>query len=391
VLARQVSLSQVQKLLSFNDVDKLWAIDLETTSLRYWDPAERIVGIGFACDTHCFYLHLDAADAAVQGHVAEFLRRARRLSAFNVKFDAAWLWRFTGEWLSWTIDSFGLFKQLANEGYTGQKWNLETAQLTVLGWPDSNKDVLDAELKKHGLAKEDMSKLPAEVLGHYCAIDAEAAYQLADVLLDTCAEYGFEQLLQYHGREYMGELPLLIEAQARGIYIDMPKLQAYYQDLLVRTERAKQEFMEHAEVAPYIAEFEAALMAERLNNPPPQFTIKGEVTARYRKWSEGHEKFMQDNKFNINSKDSLSWLFYTKLGNKVQRVTESTGRPVVDKKILPMLGEPGRKLFEYNKLLKECGYVTAALAKAEEEGGVIRPDFSSVGTITGRLSGGSNE
>lgn len=381
-------LSQVQQLLSYSKLETLWAIDLETTGLEFYSPAERIVGIGFADETSCFYIHLDGADTEVLEYVADYLRRARLLTAFNVKFDAAFLWRFTGEWLNWDIDSFGLFKQLATEGYPGQRWNLETAQQDVLGWDVSNKDALLVALKLHNLQKHEMSKLPVDILGPYCAADADAAYQLTKHLVGVCEEKGFDELLAYHRREYMASLPMLIEAQGRGIEIDVEGLHSYYADLLERTDATKAAFLAHEKVAPHVAVFNAAQMNSRMSNPPPQFTKKGEVTKRWENWVEGHAAFAEASSFNINSKDALCWLFYEKLGYKIQRTTEKTGRAAMDKKVLPAFGEEGMLLFTYNKLLKEGGYVRAAIEKCKEGNGILHPDFSSVGTITGRIASG---
>jgi DNA polymerase I-like protein with 3'-5' exonuclease and polymerase domains len=62
-----------------------------------------------------------------------------------------------------------------------------------------------------------------------------------------------------------------------------------------------------------------------------------------------------------------------------------TGRPAVQKKLLPLLGPVGKLLFSSNVLRKELSYVDACVAKLRD--GVIHPQFRVHGTVTGRLGG----
>ena len=373
------SLAVLEAVLPSSKHGKLFGLDLETRGTDAAHPESMIVGIGLADEDGCLYIDLYNLSTPAQEYLFDFLSKVK-LVAFNVMFDGTFLQKATGKWLDWIGCSFGLFKQLSSEGHPGQSWNLETAQLEVLGWDISNKRALTEALMERGLSKGDMWKLPTEILGPYCAQDADAAWQLWLHLSDVCKDYPF--LMEYHQREFMTELELLAEQQLRGLFVDREQLLVYYQSLDDAILQAKHAFMTNEQVAKALADIEAEVRAEWLKAEPPQFNKDGSTAVRWTKWKEKGDRLEY---FNLNSKQQLENLFYDRMGFTALKKTEG-GRRVVDKKILPTLGAPGRLLDAYNKLVKEKGYVGAALAKSAIDG-LIHPQFISVGTITGRLGG----
>ena len=348
------------------------------------DPANFIVGIGFADQDGCFYIHIQQASDAVRSYVKEYLCHVQ-LTAFNVLFDGGFLQRFTGKWLDWRWCSYGLFKMLASEGHPQQSWNLETAQRTVLGWQESNKQTLEVALKERGLGKADMWLLPPGILGDYCAYDADAAWQLLGHLQNDLAALEMPRVAPFHQREFITSVKLLVEQQFAGIEIDRIKLIAYHAELLRRIDTAMNSFLTHPEVLPHIEQYHMDVEAAWIAAVPPHTKKNGEVTKRYENWMNGREAFLAKNSFNPNSKKQLGWLFFTALKRKVITRTKG-GQPSVDRKTLPLLGEAGKALAHYNKLTKERGYVDAVLAKSARTGR-LHPQFNSYGTITGRLGG----
>ncbi len=163
-----------------------WAIDLETNGLDASDPNTHAVGIGLANDDHCLYLDLQSMRSECKDWLIGWLLR-QEFVAFNVLFDSAFLWKLTGQWLNFVGCAFAMFKNLSSEGHPGQNWKLETAQLHVLGWPTSNKGVLEAALAERGLTKGEMYLLDPSILGLYCGLDADSTWQLWKVLCDVCA------------------------------------------------------------------------------------------------------------------------------------------------------------------------------------------------------------
>jgi hypothetical protein len=396
------SLQQVQECLRPSDHGRLYALDLETRGRDPSLPTSDIVGIGLANEEGCWYFDLRGASDATRKYIRGFLRRVR-LIAFNVLFDGAFLRRWTGEWLAWEGCAYGLFKYMSSEGYVGQEWNLEFAQAHVLGWEWSNKPILGAALKERGLTEAEMWKLPPEILGPYCAMDADAAWQLWQVLTEECQTQDFPHLLKFHKREFLTLLELLVEQQARGMEVDAEQLHAHHADLVRRIDHAMSAFLNHPLVAHHIGAYNEEVRAAWKAAEPPRLTKAGEVSKNWEKWVAREHVWMRDKSFNPNSKQQLGWLLYDKVFKVVKEGSKSVtvlidgkkyevdktegGQRSVKKQILPLFGEVGLLLATYNKLVKEEGYVRAAIALRQRRP-TIHPEFNSVGTITGRPAAG---
>lgn len=341
----------------------LWAVDLETIGTDASHPDGRIVGIGLANDATSLYVGIRNATPDVLSYLRSWLSCVS-LVAHNVMFDGTWLRRFTGRWLDWQWCTYGLYKQLATEGHPGQQWGLKRAQIEVLGWPESNDRELKEYMDTHGIRPERMGEVPDEILGPYCALDAQSCLQLARVLLP--AAQPFPALARYHQQDFLTEVRLLGEQLVRGMAVDTVKLAAYADALVDRQAEREAEFRTMPTVEPHLR------------------TWSEEQLGTYRTTTPKGRKEIDAFRFNINSKPQLAWLFYEKLGYSIATKT-ATGRPSVDKKVLPLLGPEGRALVAYNKVIKERGYVEACLDAVRD--GLLHPQFRAPGTLTGRLSG----
>lgn len=389
---------QIEDLLT----DGLHAIDLETTGLDATDSTVKIVGIGIANSKGVFYVDLLQIDHQTRYNLYSRLATLP-LVAFNVFFDGAFLWRDVGGWLNWQGCALVLFKMLSTEGWFGQSWGLNVAIKDVLGWPESNKDDLSVYLKKHKLAKAQMSELATlepEAFGEYCALDAEAAYQLWNYLNTVCLDERFEVVKHWHQQEFLTSIRLLIEQQFYGIRIDEPALDEYMAKLNQRIADQENLFLSDMRVQEFVKAQKEKVLAEHKAKEPPKLTKTGKISVRWEKWLSKQNDIVYSIPFNVNSKPQLAELFYDNLfetkivGDKLlietdegtveTELTAGGGRPV-HKKLLPRLGGPGKMLAEYNRLVKEDGYVRACKEKLRD--GIIHPQFRPHGTITGRLGG----
>lgn len=362
------------------DDDSKWALDLETTGTRA--QSDRIVGIGLANAQHVLYVDLPSATPEAVAYLKKVLSQYR-LIIFNAMFDATFLQVWIGQWPNVWLDAYALFKQLSSEGYTGQRWNLQTLQQDVLGWPESNKTVLEAALKEYGLSKAHMAKLPPAILGPYSGGDADAAWQGGHYLWGVTAR--FPELRDYHQRVFLTEVRLLAEQQLRGLWVDRDRLENCRADLERNIAASLAAFHEHPEVTPHITAFNEQVRQAWLQAEPPKHTKKGDVSVRWEQWRARERPWMEQRGFNANSKQQLCDLFYNKLGYKPRKFTE-TGRAQINKKVLPTLGEPGKLLATYNKQVKALGYVNGMIAQLGPDD-IFHPQFNSVGAVTWRLSG----
>jgi DNA polymerase I-like protein with 3'-5' exonuclease and polymerase domains len=381
-----------------------YAVDLETTGLDFTDPTIKILGVGLANADGCYYLDLQNSTPMFRGILWQMLAKVK-LVAHNMMFDLGFMERDARQSLQPVGCTLVLFKLLAAEGWTGQRWGLDVAIEDILGWPDSNKDALKDMLAEHGLRKDEMWKLgqlePSK-FGHYCALDAEACWQLWNYFTQLC-EDEYPEIMTWHSQEFLTQIRLLNEQQANGIQIDRDQLGMYCYTLQDRMAHLLGQFRELPEVQEYEKKLTDAAVFELNEKRPPELTKTNKPSKRYEAWRTKMVETVEQPLFNPNSKQQLAALFfeqmytttpvdgrlhiYTRDGGKIgEAELTPTGRPAVQKKLLPLLGAPGKLLAEYNKLAKELGYATKCLEKLDTAG-VLHPQFKVHGTVTGRLGG----
>jgi len=413
------------------------AFDIETKGNQVFDPESVVVGFSLA----------DARGAGywTAEHWPVLLNllslHSPRLIAHNVFFDGAYVMRDgNGLWPSFAYCTYGLYKQMATEGWPGQRWGLKDVQKQLLGWEETNERDLLEWLVQQGyqtatrksiddvVQKEDwflttdgvyakankgeMWRAPAEVLGKYCALDAHATYLfLTKVLLPGVQR--FTVLNDYHQEVFLTNVRILIEQELSGMACNVAGLKAHAEHLKQEVARTADIFLAHPEIAPVIAQYNKGILCKhvkkeprrytenRQSKEPPKYKKDGKLTKRWIQWSqqpvkepEPTKRWLQwetkrqelaaTNHFNLNSGPQLGWLFYNQL-NKPVLLTTETGTPAVDGKAMGMWGEPGTLLKKRSKAEKELGYVDAAIGY--QRNGIIHPQFRVPGTLTGRLSG----
>jgi hypothetical protein len=182
----------------------------------------------------------------------------------------------------------------------------------------------------------------------------------------------FQDLDIYHTDLFIPNALLIAEQQLRGILVDRSQLSQYRAELCDKLDTLRGEFIKLPQVAPHIEDYENTLYKEY-----KQATPKGKLDI-------AHDRF----RFNIQSKQQLEWLLFDRLGYEPVKET-GTGRRSVDKKSLPSFGDVGRVLLDYNKTLKELGYVKACLELTESDS-ILHPKMKYPGTLTGRASSGGS-
>lgn len=417
---------------SLSNFSGIIAVDLETQGTQAADPEQTIVGIGIASLDYCAYydlsLNSDSANQAVLDWLTEY---QEPIVGHNVFFDGTWLLRETGKWLNWKYDTYGLYRQLANEGYAGHSYGLKRAQLDLLDWPTKGDVELDQWLVDNGYhsnskkketpdyypgpeaadgtprwykaSKGEMWRAPANILGFYCGLDAiSTLHLLVYVFLPSCEGQPWEEeFLKYHKDTFMKNVELHGHQQLTGITIDRPRLEKHKVVLEREIEECTRAFLEHESVREYADLLnEAATQEIRSKEPekfkkqkplgtePARYTKSGaesknwikwderrreleetgpEVSKNWLNWEERLSAASQVEHFNLNSSDQLAGLFYEHLGHEVLVRTKSD-KPSVGVNALPGFGEPGRLLKETRDREKELGYVNACLEHLIDDG-----------------------
>lgn len=424
----------------------LLAVDIETNGTNAANKETVIVGLGLAQKSIAIYFDFKTCSPQVKQYIFSYLSSSDfMMVGHNIFFDSAFLTRDSGKFWNWTYCTYGLFRQLATEGFNNQKWSLKTAQVELLGWESTNETELDNWLidnnhtgdvkKEHKpgyyprfingeqrFVKPDKSKMfnaPADILGYYCCLDASSTFDLLiDVLLPAVINLGpgKDNFVNYHSM-FITTVRLHVYQQLSGILVDKDNLIKHRDWLTEEISKAESAFLNHPDIKAGIAEYNRLAVDKLRTNPPTkykklpilgktpnQFKKDGSVSQTYLKWLAKREQIAkgpeltktylnwavkielaeEQNHFNINSGQQRQWLFYDYLKFPVL-IKSDNGNPAVDKRALLGWGEPGQLLKHSNDLVKELGYVNGCLDTIIDN--VLHPQFRLPGTVTGRIAG----
>jgi DNA polymerase I-like protein with 3'-5' exonuclease and polymerase domains len=423
------------------------AVDIETNGTQAANKDIRIVGIGIADSSNIIYFDFETNGKEVNKQVLRWLADYEEgMVGHNVFFDGAFLQRDCGIWLDWRYDTYGLYKQLASEGYPSQRWGLKDAQLQLLNWDHKGDIELDEWLVKNGhisdikkaekegyvrlddyegkgprwckARKSEMYRAPAQILGYYCGLDAASTWQLLhEVFLPSIKDKNYEEVFKRYHKTFITNVRLMVSQQLSGITIDKEMLEAHHATLLQGIETHLDEFLNHPDVRPFATEKNHQVIEElgqaepnkykkqKLPKEPAKFKKDGtisksysnwqarmaealekgpEVTSHWMGWQHKMEEAAKTEHLNPNSSAQMQWLFYDKLNNE-QLIFTPAGLPGVGASALPGFGDAGKVLKTQKDDVKEEGYVNTCLAHLTE--GRIHPQFRMPGTLTCRLAG----
>jgi len=405
-------------------------LDLETTGLH--PRSARVVGFALANSAGSTYFHIGESGQAL----SMFYELCRELDdkqvplvAHNVAFDSC----FLPETCNWIFCTYAAYKHLASEGYAGQKWDLKSAQVEMLGWDDRGDTELVEWLDANKLTKGDMWKAPKEILGKYCALDAESTWQLYNrVLLPTVQK--FKAYEEYH-KNFLDLVWHVRAMRMDGIHVDADQLNKYNHELQERIKQKRTAFLMHENIYPQVTAFNKAVYTQEvtekepskfkkgdeLGNEPAKFKKDGGLSQNWVKWDTRRQEleskvpevsqtwlnwekknqtynlartmFFQAEPdkdlglFNPQSSKHKQWLFYDMLGYpaKVFTDNENNPQPAVDEEALQGFGEEGKLLIALNEDLKLQSMVQSCLEKLD--GNLLRVGLKCPGTYTGRLGG----
>lgn len=391
------------------DADDVVAIDLETKGGDAHDVNSIIVGLALSDNRGTIYVDLRNSHPDTLYTVIHYLRTYNiPLIAHNVPFDAAYLYRDSSAagkgkssapfWLNWKYCTYALYRHLATEGWAGQTWSLKDAQKELLLWPETNELALDNWLIANGhvtgkgkAARPDKSLMhlaPSDILGYYCALDADSTYLLyRKILLPTLRRFPHSK--EYFGPITIGHCKQHIVQQLRGIAVEADALRTYSEQLTVTIQEKERAILEDASVRPFIEEYNASIVLQHRAKQPPTHRKDGQPSKNWESWKVKLEELLSTGHFNINSGKQKQWLLYEKLKFPVKVETDSE-QAATNVKALSGMGTVGRLFIEQNEAVKEQSYVQACLdsiRKQQDGTSILHYRFKVPGTLTGRLSG----
>lgn len=454
--------SELPTLLSSLARSPVVALDTETRGTDYSEPclcyapdsrerckATHIVGMGLAWDTGSVYLPWSEMPSSDKEKVLGALRAHSGLIAHNLYFDGGVMIQEDGaHWRThpWHACTLALYRLLSNEGWAGQRYGLKEVMTELLLWGETNEEGIDSWLVTHGYYKgnprvdnsheyllseyqsgglkankAEMWRVPHEILGKYCALDAEATYLFyMEYLLPVTRK--FPTFWSNFRRDWMYLIQRHIEQKIHGIQMDRKGLEDRRDQLLAHMDDLEREFRTREDVAPHLSEMESEMrktLADKeparykklptMPTEPPPTKLDGSISKNWLRWkalvdsgkytipipSKSWENWSErwkaalrgelpEYRFNIQSKPQLSELLYQRLGYPIRILTD-TELPGTGSDALSQMGDLGQLLLRRDDALKEVGFLDKYLSIMVGRE-TIHPSFSIPGTSTGRLS-----
>jgi DNA polymerase-1 len=321
--------------------EKRFVFDLETTGLN--PISDAIVGYAFSWEKgHAYYLPVRAPeedkqldpDATLIGLKPIFENPKLEKRNHNIKFDQIVL-AANGVALVGVAGDSMLAHYLLEPG--ARTHGLDDLTLDLLG----HKNISITELIGKGKKQTTMDTVRTAIVRDYAGEDADAAWQLGEILEPRLAERGFRKLYDQL------EIPLigvLADLELTGIRVDVPFLNKL-----------------GAEMGAELAELESAIHG---------------IAGR---------------EFKIGSLPQLQKVLFEDLKLPVQKRTGIKNEPSTDQESLERLAALGhalpKKLIEYRQLIKLKGtYVDVLPTLVNDKTGRIHTSFNQTAAETGRLS-----
>lgn len=144
--------------------------------------------------------------------------------------------------------------------------------------------------------KSRMHELPPEILGHYCALDADATYLLYKSQFEGLLQR-FKAYEEYHRGPFMNLERLLQAQMLTGIRIKKSQLVAFASELARDTAALRRRFLSLPNVQEGVQQINRAVYdtmkseepprykkQEKLGEEPPKHTVLGLVSKTWQKW-----------------------------------------------------------------------------------------------------------
>jgi len=372
------------------------AIDLETSGLDPFSPDAYIRSVSLASNTrHCVAIDMKQMPDKAKARFWEWATNYKPgFIAHNSVFESSWC-QLHGRPIKIHRCTAAMFRNMSNEGYAGQNWQLKTAMTEVLGWPSTNKGALKQWLIEHKLSDGDMHQAPWYLLGPYNALDSGATYQLYTHINTLLAASPFNEVMQgYWDIDISTMIDLISTQYVHGIHVNTPMLKAAYSEMTEDMLKFYDEFVNQEPVKLAIAEYNEEFIKRESITNHKEFTATGKPSTNWIRYQARMAELVGKNHFNVDSNAQLQWLFFNKLKIPPIRFVEKkqggrrvkTDNPSVDKKALPLLGKTTRPLINYRKVRDTRKFATTILNVSVND--VVHPFLTVAGTVTGRQSGG---
>jgi uracil-DNA glycosylase family 4 len=374
-------------LTKLNNVDA-FVFDLETSSLSFLDA--RILCIALSWKSGLgITIKWDLLHQRHKERLKDIFLSSKLKINHNLKFDLHILKAHGFEVKGPFFDTL-IAASLIDENRTEKGLDALTLEYLDLGeyWAGLDEwKTKYCKKNKMKLVEFTYDKYPYPKLAKYAQHDADATFRLYEIFREELEKIG---LTEYFNKYSMTTMQLLTEMEHKGVKIDRSLLK----DVIIKCKKKERRALEKIHDFKYVKKYE-------------QWKRNNAARSLYYKWdsSKNLKSRYPDEKEYIRSKinkDSNKWTFneksYIQLGDvlfkvmkiKPLRISEKSGKPSTDEKVLTELAEKHdvqfvKDILEHRGLSKYIStYLVSTYMKSKADGR-IHANYLQHRVVTGRL------
>lgn len=409
--------------------DDVIVVDFETKGTDVLDPEFGIVGVGLASKSYPngMYLpvnHDNDINTLIKLSMLVNGLTGKKLVFHNANFDSRIMDKFITKDYTIACDTLVAYRMIGSEdAYV--KHGLKNLAEEVLGWTETQEVELDNWLMDNGhitkTGKPDKAMMylaPDDILGKYCALDAQSTLYLYEIWLKHYVPK-FPAIKE--AMELTMDLQAVVnEAFFRGLAVDKNQLEIFGEQLDEEMGEQALALYSDDRVKAFAAAKKAEIIEEVKANPPKKITKKdGTYAAAYYKWKDkisdmeneaidisqlvtisSNQKLIEFLKTlyeievvikdNSNPKKCRGYAVWecNDTDEKFTAGITDTGGIQLNKNALVWLGDIGKIILTYRAKLKTRGYVDSMLDSLDGND-IHNTDMKPWSSLNGRPTGGS--
>jgi DNA polymerase I-like protein with 3'-5' exonuclease and polymerase domains len=351
------------------------ACDIETKGKYPRTPSTNLIGFSFSSNELVGFdaIYVPLVDSSIGKSAMASPLSKWKLVGHNRAFDKNWIDYTFGINSNWEFDT-RLGWQLSDREDLMHGFSLGKLQTDLLGWPESKKTILDAQIKaRGGEPGKDIWMADLPLIAEYACYDAHSTYLGYKKLLPFFEKYSYLPYIQNR----MAYDDMLRRYEEQGIPLSSKALlqaKSHYEQASATTKTELR-----TQYAPDIEALESELSYSKSKKGSAMLkTEKGRVNRNLNIY-----RYHRD--FNPGSTQQRAVLLYDKWGLPITEVTEK-GAPSTAADVIRRYQHPGAQLFaRIIKELDNAKYCKMYLESIDEQGS-IHPPLNICGTVSGRLA-----
>lgn len=371
-------LEQVDELVKYCQLTKIFAFDFETTGVGWYfeDIVPTMLSVSFQAG-HSWIIPLYHKDSPLSPEqVTEVFQKLKPLFSdrtiqkvgHNLKFDLHWMVRYGVDIFDGDFFDTMLMAHLLDENNLVGLKDLAGRYFPYIAGYE--KDLGDSK----------WSEIEIDILAQYAAIDTDLTFRFKVLFERMLKEEGLYTLYRsLTMRGFWG----FFWAEHKGSFIDRKFIEDYLVKLDIHIEKQRQQLLAFKEVK----KFSSHMVQSKTTKLIAELEERPKGAARIQKLKTGEEVI--EHEVNFNSPSQMVDLLYTGAGFNFKPIKDDRGKPQFStgKDIIKEIDHPFiALLLDYRTLTKMRSTYYQGILNLLDKDGFLHSSFLLHGTVTGRIS-----